>query len=178
MNSTLIKLAGRLVVIFTVISLLMNANCSAQQKNDTLAIARKLRNDKKFYASIDLLKLYISHHPKNLDANLLLAQTLYWDKQVKASELAYEKTIMENPGNYYLKLDYAKMLVELGEIDKAQPLLNTYLTYDAISADALIALAKIAYIKKDYNLALSYTNQALNNNPTLLGTFLFGSIKK
>ncbi len=178
MNSRILKIAGRLVVTITVISLLMNANCSAQQKKDTLAIARQLRNDKKFTASIDLLKLYISHHPKNLDANWLLAQTLYWDKQVKASEIVYEKTIQDNPGNYYLKLDYAKMLVELGEIDKAQPLLNTYLTYDAISTDALITLAKIAYIKKDYNLALSYTNQALNNNTTLLGTFLFGSSKK
>ena len=150
----------------------------AQVKKDTLSIARQLRNDKKLKPSIALLEEYLHKHPKDMNAEWLLAQTLYWDKQTKASESMYEKVINENSGNYYLKLDYAKMLVELGETDKALPMLNDYLVYDATSSDALMALAKISYLKKDNEAALNYATQALRSNPKLLSTFIFTNNSK
>ena len=167
-------------MVVALVAVLIGGICNvsiAQSKKDTLSIARQLRTDKKYKASIDLLGIYIQKHPKNMDAKWLLAQTLYWDKQINPSKAMYEKAMTENPTNYYLKLDYAKMLVDLGELDKAQTLLNTYITYDATSADALIALAKIAYLKKDNNLAIGYIKQALDSDPKVVGAFLFGNRK-
>ena len=164
---------GRKVAVLAIMTLCFSTISFSQAKKDTLSVARQLRSDKKIKASIALIEEYKQHHPKDMNANWLLAQTLYWDKQVQASEKLYEKTIADNPGNYYLKLDYAKVLVELGETDKALPLLNTYLSYDALSSDALIALAKIAYLKKDNDAALNYATRALTNDSKLLGYFLF-----
>ena len=167
------------VVVISVVFFCFNSIVSqAQVKKDTLAIARQLRDEKKIKPAISLLEKYLQNHSKDLNANWLLAQTLYWDKQIKAAEKVYEKVIKENEGNYYLKLDYSKMLVELGETDKALPILNAYLVYDANSSDALLALAKISYLKNDGEAALNYASQALRSNPKLLSAFIFGNYQK
>ncbi len=123
------------------------------QNTDTLTLAKQLNAKGKYTASIKLLKPYYDHHPGNLSAQWIYAQTLYWGKRYKKAEAVYEYAIKWHPENYYLRLDYAIKLVDIGELDKALPILNLYLKYDSTASDVHLALAKIDLWKGDVGAA-------------------------
>jgi Flp pilus assembly protein TadD len=137
----------------------------AQSTTDTVEIAKHLRDERKFKDAFALLEKYRVNHPNDLNASWLDAQTACWMKHFKTSESIYENTIRLHPDNYYLKLDYAKMLVNIGEFEKAIPLLNNYLQYDLANAEALLALAKISYWKSNYKEAINEVGKILIKDP-------------
>jgi hypothetical protein len=58
------------------------------------------------------------------------------------------------PENMYLKLDYALKLLENGDIDEADNLLDIYSAYDPTAADVLLAKAKIQFWQGNYDSAM------------------------
>lgn len=133
-------------------------------QTDTLEIAKKLRDSGKIQQAYKLLGSYYLIHSHDLNAVWLYAQTAYWVKDIKTSEYLYTQAITENPGNYYLKLDYALMLTQTGETEKARPLLDTYLQYDSANVKALTAIAQSEYWNGNYNTALQVIDNALRYN--------------
>lgn len=134
------------------------------QEADTLTIAKKLRSAGKIHDAYTLLENYYTNHQHDLNTQWLFAQTAYWAKDIKTSQYLYTKAITEYPNNYYLKLDYALMLTELGKTDNAAPLLYTYLQYDSTNVKALTALSRAQYWKGNFNTSLSLINYALAFN--------------
>lgn len=132
---------------------------------DILEMAKKLKNDGKIKSTYNLLKQYTLNNFNDIDGLWLFAQTAYWMKHFKESESIYENTIQLYPDNYYLKLDYAKMLVSIGNFNKAQPLLNAYLNYDSTNVEALTLLAKISYWQGNYNEAENKAVKVLARYP-------------
>ena len=137
----------------------------AQPMQDTLGITKQLRDQGKIKKAVGLLKIYQSHHPEDLNAEWLLAQTTYWAKKFNKSRLLYEDAIKSHPDNLYLQLDYANMLVEIGKYKKAKPILDRYLAYDPSNSQALLAMAKMSYWKGDYKEAAGEVKKVVQNNP-------------
>lgn len=142
-----------------------SANLLAQSSDSILSKAKELRNKGEITEAENLLKRYHKSNPNDFNTIWLLAQTSYWNNNITAAKNYYEEAIKLQPNNYYLKLDYAKVLVETGEFTKASPLINTYLNYDANSADALIAKAKIYYWNGDYSNALKLLSSVKTRHP-------------
>ncbi len=124
------------------------------QPIDTLALAKQLNAGGKFKKAENLMNIYALSNKGNLDAQWIYAQTAYWAKHFKQSNLAYEYAISQFHSNYYLKLDYALKLIENGNFKKALPLLDGYRQYDSTSSDLILAYAKIQYWQGYYNQAL------------------------
>lgn len=141
------------------------AYCSAAQPADTLTLAKQLNAKNHFGKAVKLLKPYYNNHPGNLNAQWIYGQTLYAHKNYKKAEAVYEYAIKWHPENYYLRLDYAKKLTDIGELDKAMPTLKLYLKYDSTAADVHITLAKIYLWKGDYKAAMNEINKALKKDP-------------
>ena len=137
----------------------------AQVAADTLSIAKKLKDKDQLKEAFALLSDFQKNHPDNLNAIWLSAQVAFWMHHIKTSEMLYEKAITANPKNYYLKLDFAKMLANAGEFDSALSLLNIYLAYDPTNADAWLTITKIYYWQGNYNKAFTMAENIVKHNP-------------
>ena len=139
--------------------------CDAQTVADTLNKAKQLRTKGKMHKSYVLLKKCQSRHPDDLNVTWYTAQTAYWAHRPGKSKRLYEDAIRQNPKNLYLQLDYAKILVNLGDFKKAQPLLDTYLKFDSVNSQALTAVAKILFWQSEYRAARGKVKRALLTDP-------------
>ena len=137
----------------------------AQTMADTLNKAKQLRSKGKMHKAYILLKKCQSHHPDDLNVTWYTAQTAYWAHRTSKSKRLYRKAILANPKNLYLQLDYAKILVNLGEFNRALPLLDTYLKYDPTNAQALTVVAKILFWQSKYKAARAKVRKALLQDP-------------
>ena len=140
------------------------------QLTDTLSVVKQLNEKGKYKKAETLLTSYYKHHPGNLNAQWIYAQTTYFARHFKKSIAAYEDAIAWHPENYTLRLDYAKKLTDIGEFDKAVLVFNLYLTYDSDASDAHEGLARIAYWETNYKTAMDEVNKVLKtqpNNPSM-----------
>jgi len=157
---------GRLIIpLITAIIIILPLISFPQNKADSTAKARNLFDSGEYKKSGDLLKELNKDYPDDLDIHWLYAQSVYWSKRFSKSMMIYEEAIRSHPDNYYLILDYGIKLVDIGELKKAKPLLEKYLTYDSLGTDALIALAKLAYWQGKYKMALTATDKVLSFQP-------------
>ena len=111
------------------------------QHTDTLGYVKQLRSEGKLKEAASYLKAYHSNHSTDLNSSWIYGQTLYWLKEYKKAESIYHEAILAHPNNYYLQLDYVNVLVALGDIKRAKPLLNTYRSFDSTSTGFKSAVA-------------------------------------
>src|SRR5690606_27152334 len=123
-------------VLLSIFFFLSSAEMVALYKVDTLSLAKKHFDTGEYTKAEKLLKPYCEKHEEELNAQWLYAQTAYFTKHFKTADKVYENALLRNPDNYYLMLDYAQKLANMGELEKAIPLLKKYLTYDSIAPDA------------------------------------------
>lgn len=154
-----------LVVFLVFFFLLQGKFTHSQTVSDTLNIAKQLRAKGKIHKSFSLLKKTYTNHPDDLNVAWLTAQTAFWANRIGKSKQLYEKAIKSNPDNLYLQLDYAKILVNSGEFEKAGHLLKVYLAYDSTNTQALTALARILFWRCRYQDASLLVTKALKQDP-------------
>ncbi|HTX88693.1 MAG TPA: tetratricopeptide repeat protein [Bacteroidales bacterium] len=123
-------------MVFVFLLLSVNSAVSAQAP-DTLARARHLRDEHKIKEAISLVKSYHAGHADDFNTNWLYGQLSYYAGNFKKSQKLYEAAIRQAPGNLYLQLDYAGVLVEMGKYSGAKPYVKSYLAYDPSNARAL-----------------------------------------
>lgn len=131
------------------LSLLPACIFSQTLHTDTLGYAKQLRNDGKLKEAAVWLKAYHANHNTDLNSSWIYGQTLYWLKDYKRAESVYHETVLAHPNNYYLQLDYVNVLVALGDIKKAKPLLTNYRTFDSTSIGFKSALEGLYWGDKD-----------------------------
>jgi len=152
--------------VFLFFSFLLQGTFSySQTVPDTLNIAKQLRAKGKIHKSFSLLKKTYSNHPDDLNVAWLTAQTAFWANRIGKSKQLYEKAIKSNPKNLYLQLDYAKILVNCGEFEKAGQLLKVYLAFDSTNSQALTALARILFWRCKYQDASLLITKVLKQDP-------------
>jgi len=155
---------GRRKLLFF-LGLFFSSQIIYSQTTDTLSLAKQVIVRKQFSKAEKLLESYCEKHPGNLNAQWLYGQAAYFAKHFKKSQVIYEDAIRWHPENYTLRLDYARKLTDIGELEKAIPLLNLYLAYDSAASDVHEALAKISFWKAEYKTALAEVNKVLLKQP-------------
>lgn len=133
----------RIIILF--ISFIFTvAHLKSQNLNpaDVIEFARSKAYQKDFIGADKLLTEYNSHQ-KDINALRLHAQVLYWMKDFDRSVKTYEKTLANYPNIAVVKLDYARMLFEMGKFKRARSLLLDFIETDNLHAEANIMLAYI-----------------------------------
>src|ERR1035437_7368851 len=150
----------RLTLLAVILLLLLPGFQShSQTVSDTLNQAKKMRAEGKIHQAYSLLKETYRHHPDDLNVAWLTAQTAFWANRIVESKRIYEKAVKANPNNLYLKLDYAKMLVNSGNYKRGEDLLSQYIVYDPKSKDAYSLLDEINLARSPYlKLSVGYTS--------------------
>jgi len=74
------------------------------QTQDPIAQAQGLRDSGNFSAAADLLRVQLAQNPDNGEVARLLAQTLYWLKDLSGARAAYETALLRHPEDTTLRL--------------------------------------------------------------------------
>jgi hypothetical protein len=159
------EISGRLLLFFRLVLIIVLSVGTTYAQTDTLSLAKKMRDGGKIKEAWQLLSGYRKTHPNDLNANWLAAQTAFWMHHFKDSREIYETAMAANPKNYYLKLDYGKVLGDMGAFEQSSGLLHTYLKFDSTNTDALTTLAKITYWEGDFNQAADKIKDILKQHP-------------
>jgi tetratricopeptide (TPR) repeat protein len=132
---------------------------------DRIAQAQRLRDSGKFAAAADLLRAQLAQNPNDGAAARLLAQTLYWQKDIPGARAAYESARARHPEDTTLQLQYARMLAETGEHNHARGLLTPLVDNPATRAEAETDLGMIDYWEGDLSGARNSFTSALQADP-------------
>ncbi len=131
---------------------------------DTLESSRQLAYSKNYLPSIELLSAYELNHPDEINSVRLHAQILYWNQDYKKAFKLCESFLKRNP-NPYLKLDYARMLFEQANLNKAKEILNNYIKTDKSNIEANNMLGTISYWQGNPAHAKFYFKKVLDKYP-------------
>lgn len=111
-------------------------------KTTNYYITRKEYNKAAFFLS----KFY-NHFPESFKVNWLYAHVLYMNGDKTQAEDKFKKAVFISPNNKDLQLDYARMLYELGKIDKVESILSKFMDDDSKNVEFLLMQANISFWK-------------------------------
>jgi hypothetical protein len=137
----------------------------AQNAADTLEQAKQSAGKGKYREAARLLEPYYKGHPTDLNTVWLYARYSWYCHKTGLSMQLYREAITLNPGNYTLKLEYAKMLVEAGVFDEAKPLLDECTSHDISNPEAWYYLAKMEYWNGNARASLTMLDNIMKNAP-------------
>ena len=160
----------KMIILFSVIFSILHVNAQTTNVIDTIELARSKAYAKNFTEADKLLAQYNLHH-NNINALRLHAQVLYWMKDFNRSSEVYEKSIASFPDQYVVKLDYGRMLFEIGKLTHAQFMLEEYKQSDPVNPEVNILLSKLYYWSGHIKTARERLQDVLKpypDNPTAL----------
>ncbi len=154
-------------ILFSFIIILLSAPLSAQNTlvDNTLKVAKQLRNQKRFMDAAAILGDFEKKYPGNLWVEQLYAQTLYWMKDYQQADEIYRRALQYHPDNVDLKYEYALLLFDMKNFDKARQILASYSRSVKNNPAAEAMLGKLYYWNQDYKQALAHLKQARLLNP-------------
>jgi tetratricopeptide (TPR) repeat protein len=136
-----------------------------QGNNQVVERAEQLRNVHDFPAAVQLLEPYVASHPEDAHAARLLAQTWYWLGNVAAAERAYEQALSLHPNDVRTRLDFARLLVETTQVQRARAQLMPLASARPVIAEVSTLLGTIAYWAGDLTTAAARFREALAVDP-------------
>jgi len=139
---------------------------SAQTMNlDTLQQVKQLAYAKEYAKALSILKMYRSRHTENISALRLNLTILYWDGQIDQTRQGYESALKKYPEAYGLRLDYARFLYELNDLNKAREQLEEVIKSDTVNLEAKTLLGIIYYWHGKPKEARVLLNKVLEKKP-------------
>ncbi len=135
------------------------------QARDAISEAQRFRDAGNLTAAAQLLRIQVARNPDDGEARRLLAQTLYWLKDLAGARAVYDSALVRHPEDTTLRLQYARMLAETGNRARARALLTPLLDIAATRADAATLLGSLAYWEGDVTTARDLFVEALATNP-------------
>ena len=154
----------------TVVACLATTSVAFSQEPEQpspIAEASRLRDAGKFAEAIEILRQHRVLNPEDGEAIRLLAQTLYWIKDVRGARALYDSGLVLHPVDTALRLQYARTLMETGSSLQAREVLNPLTTGSPPDARAMALEATMAYWEGDLTSAKRYFQQALAADSTL-----------
>lgn len=97
-------------------------------------------------ASFILLKYY-HHFSESLNVNWLYAHVLSINNDKTQAVNKFKKAISISPLNVELQLDYARLLYNMGKIDKVESILSKFMDKDSKNVEFLMMQANISFWK-------------------------------
>ena len=129
--------------------------------------AGRFRDSGRFDEAIGVLRRHRSLYPQDGDAARMHAQTLYWNKELAGARALYDSAVALHPGDGTLRLDYARMLMETGDLHRAREVLAPLVEKSPVDAKAVSLLGTIAYWEGDYTAARRLFEKALEVDSSL-----------
>lgn len=124
-----------ILISFSTFSTLLAQN-SILEKSDELIKKGQVE------AAYQLLQKYAYTNSKNVDYVWKIAKLAYWNSDIDASKTYYNTALKLDRNNFNIKLDYAKMLFDLGDYRESIELLDQYLLHDNTAVDIHFLLIK------------------------------------
>ncbi len=158
----------RVCVLLVLVALMWAAPAIAMPQagsQDVVAQAQRLRDAGQFAAAAELLQRQLALDPGNGDLARLLAQTLYWLKDIDGARRTYDAALVRHPDDFTLRLQYARMLADTGAHAHARRLLTPLLANPATRADAESLLGLLAYWGGDLREAQRRFTTAVHLDP-------------
>ena len=150
---SIINLIKRRYVIALIIPLLFSSVSFSQSHTDTLQIVKSLNDKKEFHQTEKLLQVYTKSHTGDFNTLWLYALTERWLKKHKTSKQLYRQAINIKPDNLYVQMDYAKELIEMGDLKTASDLLISLRKNKLMMQEAVFLITKITYWQGNYSAA-------------------------
>lgn len=132
---------------------------AAQQKSNTLDACKTEAANGQYKKAFHTLKPYALKHPEDFDVQWFAAKLAYWNWDVVAAKTFYKKALALKKEHLYVRLDYAKMLVDIGDYGIALPLLQQYVQFDKWSEEAQLYYIKALYYSGNLTAALHALHQ-------------------
>ena len=130
---------------------------------DPVRAAVERRNAGDLTGAVQLLRHRLDEAPSDAQAIRLLAQTLYWLKQFDHARSMYDTALTRHPDNVAIRLEYARMLADLGEVAAARVVLTPLSGSPSPEARDLLrelALATAPWLRVGFEAA--HDDQPLN----------------
>lgn len=157
----------RLAIALTALLLTAALPLAAQPPAPSaIAEAQRLRDAGNFTAAAEVLRTQLARQPNDGEAARLLAQTLYWLKDLGGAERVYNTALAQHPEDTTLRLQYGRMLAETKQYARAQATLGPLRQVAATRAEADTLLGTIAYWQGDFTTAKRMFTEALDTNPS------------
>lgn len=152
---------------FTIVILVAPVSLESAQQTpvNPVAQAQALRASGNFTAAAELLRNQLAEEPDNGDAARLLAQTLYWLKDVDEARKVYDLALARHPNDTAVRLDYARMLLETGRRREAAQLLMPLQARAETQVEANALLGTLAYWEGDLTAAQRRFQSVLQSSP-------------
>ena len=132
---------------------------------DMVREAQRLRDVGDLDEAAKLLRAQIAQKPDDGEAARLLAQTLYWHKDIAGARAVYDTAVVQHPEDTTLRLQYGSMLAETGKRARARELLSPLVGISATRVEAETLLGKLAYWDGDLTAARRFFDAALEADP-------------
>jgi tetratricopeptide (TPR) repeat protein len=156
-------------IVATIATILLLAGQAAgQSSSDTIALAKQWMDHGHPRRAAKLLDAWCSANPGQADVLWLLAQAEYSDKKFNRSEARYREATGLQPGNLYLRLDFAEALLNMGRFAKARRELDGLSGEESKDAHALYVLAKYHCWTGDFEKAgqqIAQSRKVARNKP-------------
>ena len=133
----------------------------------SVSSAISLRDSGDLTGAAAMLRAILEREPDNGDAARHLAQLLYWLKDVPAATSLYEAGLLKHPGDFSLRLDYGRMLVETRSDARAIEVLTPLLAIPDAAPRAATLIGTLRYWQGDLSGAAGAFESALAANPAL-----------
>ncbi len=154
-----------LLIIFIFLAFTSIIGAQNQLVDSTLAQANRLRDANRFEEAAAILGSFEKQYPGNIWVERLFAQTLFWMQDFDGAATIYERAIGYHPEDMAVKFEYALMLFDQNNFEKAKPLLLEYTQAPEYAGEAEALLAKINYYLGEYGDASSHLQKAIALNP-------------
>jgi putative PEP-CTERM system TPR-repeat lipoprotein len=135
-----------------IVALEQAANLTDKGYYYALASAKILAFDGQLEQAIALLVTATEQEPNNSDGWLLLGHVYSANRQHEDAALAYQKAIDLSPVAVHYQLRWAKSLIQDGQFDKAEPII-----------DNLFGIAPDSMLVNELRAVLSYSRQQLSD---------------
>lgn len=116
---------------------------------DLLKSAKDCITRKEYDKAAFILSKYYNQFSESLNVNWLYAHVLSINNHKIQAEEKFKKAISISPNNADLQLDYARLLYEMGEINKVEPILSKFMDSDSKNVEFLLKQANISFWKGD-----------------------------
>ena len=122
---------------------------------DTIAEARRLRDAGEYSAAAALLAPYVAGHPEDPGTASMAALMAYWSKDFASARATYERALELHPNAADLRVEFARFLVETGDLSRARvvvtPLAETGPRLLPATRQAIGLLGTLDYWRGDFS---------------------------
>lgn len=134
-------------------------------EKEVVEITKDFVSKKEYKQALNCITKHYKTYSKSLEINWLYAHILSLNNKKKEADKIFKKAISIAPQNIQLKRDYARFMFELGDIDSASNIMESFMDENSTNVEFLLMQAKISFWERDVKNAEKKINRILEIYP-------------